>query len=73
MTQEFHLSITALGSDRYLIRTEDTDAGVPVAEAQVDWPVDDWLQLTQPTLDDPVLGLLKGQALGDRATHLQQL
>ncbi|WP_204138095.1 CHAT domain-containing protein [Halomicronema sp. CCY15110] len=74
MTQEFHLSITALGSDRYLIRTEDTAAGVPVAESQVEWPVEDWLQMAQPALDDPVLGLLQGTAdLGDRPSDLQAL
>ncbi|MEL6383027.1 MAG: CHAT domain-containing protein [Cyanobacteria bacterium J06626_18] len=62
MTQEFHLSITSLGSDRYLIRTEDTAAGVPVAETQVEWPVDDWLQQAKPHMDDPIIGLLKGEA-----------
>ncbi|MGF1458629.1 MAG: CHAT domain-containing protein [Leptolyngbyaceae cyanobacterium] len=74
MTQEFHLSITALGSDRYLIRTEDTAAGVPVAEAQVDWPVDQWLQLAQPAMADPVAGLLQGTLhLGDRTSALHEL
>jgi len=62
VTQEFHLSVTSLGSDRYLIRTEDTAIGVPIAEAQVEWSVDDWLQLAQPAMDDPVLGLLQGNA-----------
>lgn len=74
MTQEFHLSITALGSDRYLIRTEDTAAGVPVAEAQVEWPVEAWLQMAQPAMDDPVVGLLQGKVnLGDRTSGLHQL
>ena len=62
VAQEFHLSITSLGSDRYLIRTEDTAAGVPVAETQVEWPVDDWLQQAKPRMDDPIIGLLKGEA-----------
>ena len=74
MTQEFHLSITALGSDRYLIRTEDTAAGVPVAQAQVEWPVEEWLQMAQPAMDDPVLGLLQGQVdLSDRSSGLHEL
>lgn len=74
MTQEFHLSITSLGSDRYLIRTEDTAAGVPIAEAQVQWPVEDWLKQAKPAMDDPVLGLLQGTIqLGDRAAGLHQL
>lgn len=62
MNQEFHLSITSLGSDRYLIRTEDTATGVPVAETQVEWPVEDWLQLAKPTMDDPIAKLLTGKS-----------
>lgn len=50
----------ALGDDRYLIRTEDMAAGVPVAEAQVQWSVDQWLKRSQPAMDDPILGLLQG-------------
>lgn len=74
VTQEFHLSITDLGSDRYLIRTEDAAAGVPVAEAQVHWPVEEWLRLAQPALDDPIRGLLQGQMdLSDRLSSLTQL
>jgi CHAT domain-containing protein/tetratricopeptide (TPR) repeat protein len=74
VTQEFHLSITSLGSDRYLIRTEDAAAGVPVAEAQVDWPVEEWLQLAKPAMDDPVAGLLQGHLdLSNRTSGLQQL
>ncbi len=74
MTQEFHLSITSLGSDRYLVRTEETAIGVPVAEAQVQWPVAEWLELAQPTLKDPVAELLRGSTgVGDRAIHLQRL
>lgn len=74
MTQEFHLSITALGSDRYLVRTEDTAMGVPIAEAQVEWPVETWLQLAQPVLDDPLIGVLQGTTtLHRRASDLNQL
>lgn len=64
MLQEFQLSITNLGNDRYLIRTEDMEDGVPVAEAQVQWPVDDWLKRSQPAMDDPILGLLQGRSPG---------
>ncbi|MBE7379892.1 MAG: CHAT domain-containing protein [Leptolyngbya sp. SIO1E4] len=74
MTQEFHLSITSLGSDRYLIRTEDTAMGVPIAEVQVEWPVETWLQLVQPAMDAPLMGVLKGQSdLGKGAAHLPQV
>jgi tetratricopeptide (TPR) repeat protein len=62
--QEFQLSITTLGDDRYLIRTEDMVDGVPVAEAQVQWPVDEWLKRSQPAMDDPILGLLQGRSAG---------
>ncbi|MDB9525955.1 CHAT domain-containing protein [Oscillatoria sp. CS-180] len=74
MTQEFHLSITSLGSDRYLIRTEDAAAGVPVAEAQVDWPVEEWLKLSQPAMNDPLSGLLQGNVdLSDSGLGLHKL
>lgn len=36
--------------------------GVPVAEAQVEWPVESWLQLAQPAMDDPLLGILTGRS-----------
>ncbi|NER78497.1 MAG: CHAT domain-containing protein [Leptolyngbya sp. SIO1D8] len=74
MTQEFHLSITSLGSDRYLIRTEDTAMGVPIAETQVEWPVESWLQLAQPAMDDPLVELLKGQSnLDEETSNLHKL
>jgi hypothetical protein len=66
--QEFQLSITALGDDRYLVRTEDTDDGVPVAEAQVQWPVAEWLKRSQPAMDDPLLGLLQGRSASPTAS-----
>ncbi len=33
-----------------------------MAETQVEWPVEDWLQQSKPKMDDPIIGLLKGQA-----------
>ncbi|MBD0335886.1 MAG: CHAT domain-containing protein [Cyanobacteria bacterium Co-bin13] len=59
MTQEFHLSITPLGQDRYLVRTEEVAPGVPLAEEQVTWPVDDWLQQSAAQTHDPLLSLLQ--------------
>ncbi|MEM0980989.1 MAG: CHAT domain-containing protein, partial [Cyanobacteria bacterium P01_H01_bin.58] len=74
MTQEFHLSITALGHDRYLIRTEDTATGVPLAEVQAEWPVEAWLKSSQPALDDPLLGVLRGNPDAQQtASGLHQL
>ncbi|MBD2260412.1 CHAT domain-containing protein [Pseudanabaena sp. FACHB-2040] len=59
MTQEFHLSITPLGQDRYLVRTEEVAPGVPLAEEQVTWPVDNWLQQAAAQTHDPLLSLLQ--------------
>lgn len=59
MTQEFHLSITPVGQDTYLIRTERMATGVRIAEEQVTWPVERWLQQTRQELDDPILSILQ--------------
>lgn len=49
--------------------------GVPVSEAQVEWPVEEWLQRVQSAFDNPVLGLLRGQPASDGTSppNLQQL
>lgn len=59
--QNFQLSVTPLGSDRYLIRTEQVEPGVPLAEAQVTWPVADWLTQAQQAMDDPLVSLFQSQ------------
>ncbi|MGP1381941.1 MAG: CHAT domain-containing protein [Thainema sp.] len=59
MTQEFHLSITPVGQDTYLIRTERMATGVRIAEEQVTWPIERWLQQTRQGLDDPILSILQ--------------
>jgi hypothetical protein len=56
--QEFHISITPVGHDAYLLRTEAVEAGVPLAETQVTWPVDDWLAQTEALFRDPLQALL---------------
>ncbi|MEO0456559.1 MAG: CHAT domain-containing protein [Cyanobacteria bacterium P01_A01_bin.114] len=61
MIQEFDISITAVGDDKYLVRTERVAPGVPLAQEQVIWPVDQWLQQAESLMHDPLLGLLKGQ------------
>lgn len=63
MIQEFDISITAVGDDRYLVRTENVASGVPIAEEQVYWPVRQWLEQSQRLMHDPLLGLLQGQSL----------
>lgn len=66
MTQEFHLSVTPVGYVResasenlplrktYLVRTELVAPGVPLAEEQVEWPIADWLELTEYLIGDPL-------------------
>ena len=61
MNQEFHLSITTVGDNRYLVRTEDVAPGVPLAEEQIIWPVQDWLEQAKLLMHDPLMGLLEGQ------------
>ncbi len=63
MTQEFHISVTPIGNNEYLVRTEEVASGVPLAEEQVSWPVDIWLDHTRQLMQDPLLGVLQGQSL----------
>ncbi len=63
MTQEFHISVTPVGHDEYLVRTERVAPGVPLAEEQVHWNVDEWLAQARQLMDDPLLGLLQGNRL----------
>ena len=60
MAQEFHISVTPLGEDEYLVRTEKVAPGVPLAEEQVRWPVEDWLAQARQLMNDPLLGVLQG-------------
>lgn len=63
MTQEFHISVTPVGDNQYLVRTEKVASGVPLAEEQVKWPVDEWLAQARQLMNDPLLGLLDGQTV----------
>ena len=60
MAQEFHISVTPLGEDEYLVRIERVAPGVPLAEEQVRWPVENWLAQARQLMNDPLLGLLQG-------------
>lgn len=60
MTQEFHVSVTPVGNDRYLVRTERVAPGVPLAEEQVNWAVEDWLAQARQLMNNPLLSLLQG-------------
>ncbi|MBW4648818.1 MAG: CHAT domain-containing protein [Kastovskya adunca ATA6-11-RM4] len=63
MTQEFHISVTPLGDDDYLVRIERVAPGVALAEEQIHWPVENWLQQARQLMNDPLLGVLQGNAL----------
>lgn len=63
MTQEFHLSVTPVGSDEYLVRTERVAPGVPLTEEQVIWTVEDWLIQARQLMNDPIIGLLQSSAI----------
>jgi hypothetical protein len=58
VTQEFSLSVTPVGGDEYLVRTERVAPGVLLAEELVTWPVEEWLALAGKLMNDPLLGLL---------------
>jgi CHAT domain len=60
VTQEFQISVTPLGNDEYLVRTERVASGVPLAEEQVKWPVEDWLDQARRLMNDPLLEILQG-------------
>lgn len=60
VAQEFHISVTPLGEDEYLVRIERVAPGVPLAEEQVRWPVEHWLAQARQLMNDPLLGLLQG-------------
>ncbi|MGG6295840.1 CHAT domain-containing protein [Leptolyngbya sp. AN02str] len=62
MTQEFHISVTPVGSQEYLVRTERVAPGVPLAEEQIVWAVDDWLMQARQLMGDPLLGLLQSES-----------
>ena len=59
VTQEFHISITTVGEAKYLIRTEQVEPGVPLAEAQLTWDVDIWLEQAQRLMHGPLVRLLQ--------------
>ncbi|MBD2164973.1 CHAT domain-containing protein [Calothrix membranacea FACHB-236] len=63
MTQEFHISVTPVGQNDYLVRTEQVAPGVPLAEELVTWPVADWLAAAGHLMNDPLMSVLQGDAI----------
>lgn len=64
VSQEFRLSVTPVGDDEYLVRTEKVAPGVPLAEQQVRWPIDQWLDQSAKLMNDPLMGVFEGKASG---------
>jgi len=60
VTQEFHISVTPVGQNDYLVRTEQVAPGVPLAEELVTWPVAEWLMAAGHLMNDPLNSVLQG-------------
>jgi hypothetical protein len=60
VTQEFHISVTPVGQNDYLVRTEQVAPGVPLAEELVTWPIADWLMAAGHLMNDPLKSVLQG-------------
>lgn len=73
MTQEFHISVTPVGQDGYLVRTEQVESGVPLAEELLTWPVADWLAQARYLMDDPLQSLWQGNAITKNSVNLVAL
>lgn len=71
MNQEFNLSVTPVREDGYLIRVERQSLGVPLAEEFVTtWQVEEWLEQARQLMNDPLLGLLRGNLFPHRTGEL---
>jgi CHAT domain-containing protein len=73
VTQEFHISVTPVGQENYLVRTEQVAPGVPLAEELVPWPVADWLAAAGQLMNDPLQSVLQGDAIARNSVNLVTL
>lgn len=53
MTEQFHISVTPVGENQYLLRTERVALGATSAQELVVWPIADWLSQTKLLLNLP--------------------
>lgn len=67
MTQDFHISVTPLGDEEFLVRTERVAQGVPLGEEQVVWSIEAWLEQARQLLNDPLLTLLENPPVPGQA------
>ncbi|MBU7583145.1 MAG: CHAT domain-containing protein [Nostoc sp. TH1S01] len=70
---EFHISVTPVGQNDYLVRTEQVAPGVPLAEELVTWPVADWLAAAGHLMNDPLKSVLQGDAIARNSVNLVAL
>lgn len=73
MTQEFHISVTPVGQNDYLVRTEQVAPGVPLAEELVTWPVAEWLAAAGHLMNDPLRSVFQGDAIALNSLNLVAL
>jgi CHAT domain len=73
VTQEFHISVTPVGQNDYLVRTEEVAPGVPLAEELVNWPVAEWLTAAGHLMNDPLKSVLQGDAIARNSVNLAAL
>jgi tetratricopeptide (TPR) repeat protein len=73
VTQEFQISVTPVGQNDYLVRTERVAQGVPLAEELVTWPVTDWLTAAGNLMNDPLKLVLQGDAIARNSVNLAAL
>jgi tetratricopeptide (TPR) repeat protein len=73
VTQEFHISVTPVGQNDYLVRTEQVAPGVPLAEELVTWPIADWLAAAGHLMNDPLKSVLQGDAIARNSVNLVAL
>jgi hypothetical protein len=73
VTQEFHISVTPVGQNDYLVRTEQVAPGVPLAEELVSWPVAEWLAAAGHLMNDPLQMVLQGDAIARNSVNLMAL
>jgi len=70
VTQEFHISVTPVGQNDYLVRTEQVAPGVPLAEELVTWPVSEWLGAAGYLMNDPLQSVLQGDVIARNSINL---
>jgi tetratricopeptide (TPR) repeat protein len=73
VTQEFHISVTPVGQNDYLVRTEQVAPGVPLAEELVTWPVTEWLVSAGHLMNDPLKSVFEGRANPRKSLNLVTL